>query len=64
MSRVVRLEDEHRLRHVELTRDRLHLVAVERGCIQHHRKRIAPEPRFREDVERVESELHLRSGVQ
>ena len=56
MRRILRLQHEHRLRQVQLARDRLHLLGVERIGIADDGERIAAEAAVGEDVERVEAE--------
>ena len=58
MLGVLRGQDEHRLREVELARDLLHRGRVEAVCVQHHGERIAGEAGVGEDVERMIATRH------
>ncbi len=58
VRRVLRLQHEDRLGQVQLARDRLHLLGVERIGIADDGQRIAAEAAIGEDVERVQRQRH------
>ncbi len=63
MRGILRRQHEHRLRQIELARDRLHRRGVEAIALQHDGKRIAGKAPVGEDVEGDKAAFHDRTGL-
>ncbi len=61
MLRIRRPLHENRLRQIELAGDFLHALIAQTVCVEHDRQAVAGEGLRREDIERMELELHCGS---